>query len=260
MIGRTWGPITAVVVAIIAMALAMTGMSQGVIGLLLGLVLVLVLPGYTLTRAIFPEERMGGVQQTVLTLGLSLATAVLGGLLLNETLRGLQARPWALLVGGITISAGVASLWRHPGRLSKVAAKSGWERGVLRGIPIWGAVIVVAVMAIAVARLGAIRQTRPGFTQLWLLPATEYGEKGIRIGVRNQELQGVRYQMEVRVGSAEAVRWDAIELGPGEQWETSVILSADLLRQGVEARLYRAGNTAVPYRWAALRFAGEKGD
>ena len=72
------------------------------IGTILALPLVFVLPGYTLIEALFYPKMLNGTHSLVLSLGLSLALAILGGLLLNVLPIGLQAQSWALFLGLVT--------------------------------------------------------------------------------------------------------------------------------------------------------------
>jgi hypothetical protein len=60
-------------------------------GRILTLPLVLVLPGYAVTAALFPNRSLGVPERLVFSLGLSVAIVVLGGLLLNVTPFGVRA-------------------------------------------------------------------------------------------------------------------------------------------------------------------------
>ena len=68
-----------------------------------GLPLVLVLPGYALTAALLPRRSLGRPELALCALGLSLAVAALGGLLLNVA--GHLSRPvWDILLTAVTIA------------------------------------------------------------------------------------------------------------------------------------------------------------
>ena len=68
-----------------------------------GLLLVLVLPGYALTAALLPRRSLGRPELALCALGLSLAVAALGGLLLNVA--GHLSRPaWDILLTAVTIA------------------------------------------------------------------------------------------------------------------------------------------------------------
>jgi Protein of unknown function (DUF1616) len=67
-----------------------------------GLLLVLVLPGYALTAALLPRRSLGRPELALCVLGLSLAVAALGGLLLNFA--GHLGRPaWDILLTAVTV-------------------------------------------------------------------------------------------------------------------------------------------------------------
>ena len=74
--------------------------------------LVFILPGYALTCALLPTVKFGA-ERFVLSLGLSLAAVIVGGLLLNLTPFGLQTDSWAILLGGITLGASAVAIVRR---------------------------------------------------------------------------------------------------------------------------------------------------
>jgi len=49
----------------------------------LGYVFVLLLPGYALTKALFPTKEFDNIERTALSIGMSLALVIITGLLLN---------------------------------------------------------------------------------------------------------------------------------------------------------------------------------
>src|SRR6266516_7404066 len=61
-----------------------------VIGIILALPLVFVLPGYTLTAALFHNRSLGVPARLLFSFGLSLAIDILGGLILNLLPTGLR--------------------------------------------------------------------------------------------------------------------------------------------------------------------------
>src|SRR5712692_8392038 len=78
--------------------------------------LVLVLPGYALTSALFPNRSLGVAERLVFSLSLSLIIVILGGLALNWTPFGLRPGSWAVLLSGITLAAGAVALVRRRGQ------------------------------------------------------------------------------------------------------------------------------------------------
>ena len=58
--------------------------------------------GYTLTEAIFYKRPLDGIVRLVLSLSLSIALDILGGLILNLLPTGLQSILWAILLTLLT--------------------------------------------------------------------------------------------------------------------------------------------------------------
>lgn len=63
----------------------------------LGSIFVLVLPGFSLIKTLFPTKEIDGIERTALSVGMSLALVPLVGLLLNYT-------PWGIRLTPITLS------------------------------------------------------------------------------------------------------------------------------------------------------------
>jgi hypothetical protein len=70
-----------------------------------GLLLAFALPGTALTAVLFRRRDLSGVERAVLAPALSLATLVVGGLVLNALGVRLAAGPWAGAAGGVTLVA-----------------------------------------------------------------------------------------------------------------------------------------------------------
>ena len=226
-------------------------------GRILTLPLVLVVPGYALTAAVFPKRSLGVPERLVLSLGLSLVIVVLGGLLLNLTPFGLRASSWAVLLCGITLSAGAVALVRGQGQ--SVFA-TGWFQfgggGLTRrqGLMV-GLAAVVVCAAVAVSSISAARQPFPGFTQLWILPAGRADAKGaVRLGVSNMEATAMEYSLTVNADGKVVKVWPTIDLKPHQKWEARFVLpqigQAGAAR--VEARLYRTKAPTAIYRHVVL--------
>ena len=77
-----------------------------------GLLLTLILPGAALTRAMFPQRHLSGVERLVLAPALSLATVALGGLGLYAVGIRLAAPSWTALAVGVTVVAAVVGQFR----------------------------------------------------------------------------------------------------------------------------------------------------
>ena len=87
-----------------------------------GLLLTLVLPGAALTRAMFPQRHLSGVERLVLALALSLATVALGGLGLYAAGIRLAQPSWVALTAGVTVLAAVVGQFRLRQRPARTAA------------------------------------------------------------------------------------------------------------------------------------------
>jgi uncharacterized membrane protein len=251
--------------------------------------LVLLFPGYALTAASFPGgsgPRLGTAERAVLTLGLSLAAAAAGGLVLAQTPWRLRAGPWAVLLGGIVLAASAVALARRsnvPGAgpdTGDNGPKTNDESAPHRPVRPSPAVLrptlqalvlalagLVAVGALVIAARGAVAQQRAAtFTQLWLVPARGAqhapgaGPNDVRLGLRSLEARTTTYRLELLVGGVTMREWPAIELDPGEDWAATLPLppvaagAGEADRTGaVEAVVYRAEAPGTPYRRVTLR-------
>src|SRR5438270_12109360 len=90
---------------ILAVVLAFVVPSNEVMGRVLTLPLVFVLPGYALASALFAKRTIGVPEKTVISIGLSFVSVILGGLVLNWLPFGLYASSWSVLLGSITLCA-----------------------------------------------------------------------------------------------------------------------------------------------------------
>lgn len=245
-----------VATTIVAAVLAVLVPPDIVLIRILTLPLVLLLPGYALVSALFPNHSLGVAERLVFSLGLSMAIVILGGLALNWTPFGLRASSWAVLLAGITLAASAVALVRRRGQSTSAP---GWlgvgniftlRQGLLLGL---AAVIVCG--AVAVSIIGAERQSYAGFTQLWILPAGgANAENAVRLGVSNMEAIAMEYTLAVNVDGKGVKEWPSIDLEPNGKWEATLVLPqnghAGAVR--VEADLYRADAPTTIYRHGVL--------
>src|SRR4051794_12377385 len=89
--------------ALLGLGVALVGSGNVVLRTLCVLPLVFVLPGYALVAVVFPNGALGYAERILFSVGMSLAIAIFGGLLLNLLPWGLQATPWAILLAGTTL-------------------------------------------------------------------------------------------------------------------------------------------------------------
>ena len=225
----------------------------------LGILAVLAAPGMVLQQALFPGKTIGTAERVMLTLGLSVVVAVLGGLLLNLTDPGLTPVTWGLLLTVVTAAATVmaarggnpadrvrlASLFAPPRRLASLRGRT------LRHVmPLVAATAALLLGAIVIS-LGGARHLadRSTFTQLWLMPRMGHPTQGL-LGVHSEEGQVVRYNLALLVGGR-PVRGYQIELRDGQTWQRDIDLSP-YRGSDVTAQLFRLGSPKRPYRQVRL--------
>ena len=229
---------------------------------ILTLPLAFVLPGYALMCALFRKQTLGNAERLIFSLGLSLSIVILGGLALNLTPFGLQARSWAVFLGVVTLGASAVAILRQ--RRQGEAAE-GWpgfkgmqftfRQGLLPGL----AVLLVGG-AFAVSIIGAQLQPRSGFTRLWMLPAsgTAKAEDAVSLGLSNKESTPMEYRLTLEINGKVIKEWSAIDLSPNQQWEATLALRQSLSGSSttapakIEAILYRTSNLKTIYRYVVL--------
>ncbi len=238
-------------IIMVALALTMTPVR------ILALPLVLVLPGYSLTEALFPRRSLGFPERLLFTLGLSLVVVILGGLVLNLTPTGLRTDSWAVFSSTFTLGASATALVRRRGQDIDPLAR-------LRNMPIgltirqWlllGSAIIVVGAAVVISMVGAIQQPRPGFTQLWLLPAGGTQPKNVvRLGVNNKESATMDYRLAVNINGKAVKTWSSINLRSNAQWNSILVLqqSGHTGTTKVEATLYIKDAPSKVYRHVVL--------
>ncbi len=221
------------------------------IGIILALPLVFVLPGYTLTEALFHKRSLDASHRLVFSLGLSLAIDILSGLLLNLLPIGLQAISWAMFLGLLTavLSLFVAYLRRRRS-VSVNGARPPRFRFSISSFVLFGLAIVVASLSILYAVIGAVQQPHPGFTQLWMLPAVQAGKNcAVRLGVRSFESTPLTYRITMTVEQARATTWPSIALAPQGEWDRQVSIPPGATDNvSVEVQLYRVDKPQAAYR------------
>jgi uncharacterized membrane protein len=206
--------------------------------------LVLVLPGYALAAILFPLRTISPAERGVYAVGLSIAVAAVGGLLIQLVV-GLDRDIWAAFLALVTIAAGVRGpRGGNRGRMTFSLAKM--PRSLPIGVAVFLAAAVIAGMAIASAGDGLRdAQAKIHFTDFWLLP----GDAGPRtqhvsIGLHSHEGRTAHYTVRLsREGLPLAT--ESLTLRAGEQWEQSFAVTKIRQRVPVLASLSRDG---LPYR------------
>ena len=87
---------------------------------LLGSIFVLLLPGYSLIKALFPTKELDNIERAALSIGMSLALVPITGLLLNYTPWGIRTTPVTLsLLALTTVFATAAIIREHQAKLKE---------------------------------------------------------------------------------------------------------------------------------------------
>ncbi len=253
--------LTLVVVAIAAVAAAVLVVTQelpdGLRGLI-GVVLLILLPGYAAMRALFAARELEPAESAAVTLGLGIALAVCGGLILNVTPSGLTAPSWAVYLAAFTVVASAIAIVRGSRATSAATTAAmaaatamsadapGRRRPSRDQVAMLVLAAIVAAAALFVARDGANHQQYPGFTQLWMLP-DEPGS--VTVGVRDVEGDAQTYRLELTVDGQPFSVPSSVALIDQQSWQETVAVGTPPSgkRVLVQADLFRASDT-VAYR------------
>lgn len=238
-----------IVSTIMIMAVILTGVGGSVGSALSGLCLVFVLPGYALTNALFPGNNLEFAEFVALTLGLSLAIAALGGLVLYWLSWKLQTQSWTLFLGSITLLASIVALLRHrhlearPPSFVKVNLSLSFNQGlffVLAGIGV--------AIAFMLAYRGEVTQDNSDFTQLWIQP-DKASVSTILVGINNHAAETIQYRLLIKVNDDVIDEIPSIDLKSEKTWVNSFTLpegagsvTADLYRLYTPADLCNGNN------------------
>lgn len=217
---------------------------------LVALPLVLILPGYALTAALFPEGSLGRGETLASSLGLSLAADIVGGAILNMTSEGLTPLSWTVLLAGVALAGCVLAMLRRRGQPAPTA------RLPALGLNGHATVFFMVSIAVIVVALIIVRdeslQPHTAFTELWAKPAAFLGQTAFDVGVRNSESVRMEYRVEVRAGGVLVDEPALIVLTPGETWQ-KLLTFQTLVTGDVQVLLYRMDEPGRIYRQVVSR-------
>jgi uncharacterized membrane protein len=221
--------------------------------------LALWLPGYGVTSALFPGDRLAAAERLAMSLALSFAIAVAAGFALHLSPVGLTSGAWGVVLGIAACAACLVAVCRAPARSDDRADV--WRRrrdaAGSSQLSVYAAAGLVAVLAVMVARTGVGIQPHPGFSELWAVPAAD--GTAVTVGVANHEGAEQRFRLSVTL-DGEAVG-DATLLTLADdgarEWDVVLPTSRPVL-QLVEVRLWRAdaARDAEPYRTVSVAIRG----
>ncbi len=220
-----------------------------VIGIILSLPLVFVLPGYTLTEVLFRKRLLETSHRLVLSIGLSLAIDILGGLILNLLPVGLEGISWAMFLGLLTTIFSLLAAYLRRGTPMNGVRLPKLRLTLYEGI-LFGLAVLVIALSILYDATGLAQQPHPGFTQLWMLPAAQPGKScAVQLGVRSFESTSVTYRITMTMNGTPVTTWPAVVLAPQEEWDRLVpILPTAADAVSIEGRLYRLDKPQAVYR------------
>lgn len=219
------------------------------IGVLLALPLVFVVPGYTLTEILFYKRPLTGAERLLFSSGLSLAIAVVSGLILNLFPGGIQALSWALWLGLLTVLFSLVAAYLRKDR----GIEASPVRAHIAPYPwlIFLVAILVAISSIVYSIIGVLQQPYPGFTQLWMLPKTGGENCALRLGVHSFESTSVAYRITMIVMENKVTSWSPVVLAPEQEWNQLVPIPPQTTHNvSVEVQLYRLDKPLAIYREA----------
>jgi uncharacterized membrane protein len=239
----------AIAIALVNVLWAMLPVHIPVIGVALALPLVFVLPGYTLTAVLFHRSSLSAVHHVLLSLGLSLAIDIAGGLLLNLFPIGLRPVSWSALLSFLTVvfAALVTCLRRGRATYEKPPQRvrfSWWEYFL------FGLATLVVMLSILFSASSVAQQPHAGFTQFWMLPSNQPGKScAVRLGIQSYELTSEIYRVDLTANGTRITTWQPVKLAPRQTWEQ--LASPGSSETGsvyIGAQLYRVDNPQVVYR------------
>ena len=253
-----------------------------VVGLILALPLVFVLPGYTLTEALFkrssdvaeprihrPRLRIGQPfnvsDRLISSLGLSLAIDIFTGFILNLLPIGLQILSWAVSLSILTTAFSFIAVYRRRGATTNSSEKKGAPsqfRVAIYEFILIGLAVILITLSIGFSALSAQQQSYPDFTQFWLVPSNQVNNTcAVLIGIRSSESTTVTYSVKLMINGVQVIAWPSVNLQPQGEWDQFVSVgSEDSDNMYIEARLYRLDKPGAVYRNVHLTLNRLKGE
>jgi hypothetical protein len=231
-------------IALLASIAMLLDIHNSVIRVALGLPIVLVLPGYAVLEALFPDQHLSSLERLVLVPGLSISITVLSGLVLHITPWGLQALSWILLLSGVVFFGSVVAAMRRHSGFDLALPQIEFKR---LDAFLLGLALIVLVAAGAVATNAAQYRYTPEYASLWMLPL-EDGENSVRVGLRNGSWPAT-YTLRVRAGEEIIREWSPLALEEEQEWEVTVSVPANIKEgDAVEALLFLEDQLVEPVR------------
>ncbi len=218
----------------------------------LGVPVVLLIAGHAMLRALgvraasLPEHLAYAV-------GASLAAGIAGGLVLN--LAGLLTPlGWAVWFWAVTLGASLAAVARG----GNDAGLPPWPQPSRpAGLRLWHGVAFVLAAGITTGAYAlAVRdeadQQQFRYVAFWMLPPADGGATRLVVGLRSDEANTQRFDVEVTLGGQPLAVFHSLVLAPGDTWTREVPVPVLATAQKAEARLYRPDDNRLYRSVSAL--------
>jgi uncharacterized membrane protein len=219
--------------------------------------LVAVLPGYSLTAALFAGRQIDWARRFLLTIGLSLSVSIVAGVVLNLFPFGLRSWSWTGALVIVTCAGCVVAAERRRGESAGPASPP--ARSIpqvrVRDLGVVLAALVVFGGAIAYGRTPLAAKNASGYSAVWLLPGFHGDRTTVRVGVTSAEKQARTYRLILRKGS-KVIYQRRFALTPGGDFATVVkigrrgprssMLVASLYLRDRPTSVYRVARLLVP--------------
>ncbi len=196
-----------------------------------GLLLAFALPGTALVGALFPAGRLRRLERYVLSVALSLAVLVLGGLGLYAVGLGLHRVTWAALTVGVALLASIRGGTGEPLH---------WP-GARRLAPLALALALLAGAGWVSLASAARQRAATHVTVLSIVDvsdATAAGTRAVTLEVTNQESAATGYTLSVTGPDGYAVTV-GLTASKTSAWRRTIVVPAN---ERVTASLYRSGD------------------
>jgi hypothetical protein len=206
-------------------------MSVTMLSTLIAVPLLLLLSGYSVLRAI--GIAAAPLEYAVYAVGTSIASCVVGGLVLN-LLSLLTPFGWAVWLVVLTGTMWFLVARRHDGAtivigpLVRLPRMKRWHRVIL------GLATAITVSAYVLALHDEANDREFVYTDFWMVPK---GASGVlALGIKSAETAPQIFEVEVLADGHMIANFHSIDLGPGETWTHNIALTPKTKR--VDAKLY----------------------
>lgn len=193
-------------------------------------------------------SKISGLERVTVFAGLALAVPVLGGLVLYVAGVPLRRPAWLLLLGAVALACDAALyLRRLLGKAEPFTPpKLSYSGSPLHVTAFTGAVLV-AVLAVVVARAGAGHQPGQQFTQLGLTADHKHPAQGT-LAVTNDTGAATSYRLVLLQAGQVTSTWN-FSLADGRTWSKAVTLPGVETPTVIRANLYKMPDVTHIYRW-----------